>query len=115
MNGRSFRGIDGVLGNLISSPTQSMDSANETVQQAKTRVPSAPVARRATANGCSAVQGARRGRPLGRQGDTRCRKEKVTLRISSELAAEYRDWSWEARCSLSALVEKALAEYSRGR
>ena len=115
MNGKLLRGIDGVLGNLISSPTQNMDNANETVQQAKTPFPSAPVARRATASCCSAVQGARRGRPLGRQRDARCPKEKVTLRISSQLATEYRDWSWEARCSLSALVEKALAKYSRRR
>ena len=39
--------------------------------------------------------GARRGRPLG----THCRegtpKEKVTFRISSDLAGVYRNWSWE--------------------
>ena len=58
MNGKSLRGINGVLEHLISAPTQNMDSANETVQQAKTPFPSAPIPRRATANGCSAVQGA---------------------------------------------------------
>lgn len=115
MNGKSLRGIDGVLGNLISSPIQNMADAHKTTQQTKPRVPSIPVVQRATANGCSAPQGARRGRPLGRPCDVRRPKEKVTLRISSELATEYRDWSWEARCSLSALVEKALADYSRGR
>ncbi len=33
------------------------------------------------------------------------------FRISSEFAAAYRNWSWEARCSLSTLVERALQEY----
>ncbi len=115
MNGEYLRGIDGVLRNLISSPIQNTSNANVTVQQAKTPLPSGPVAQRATASRCSAVQGARRGRPFGRQRDVRCPKEKVTLWISSELATEYRDWSWEARCSLSALAEKALADYSRYR
>ena len=56
---------------------------------------------------------ARRGRPLSPRGCQGGRKEKVTFRISCELATSYRDWSWEARCSLSALVEKALREYHR--
>ncbi len=34
-----------------------------------------------------------------------------TLRIARDLIAEYRDWSWEARCQLSELVERALATY----
>ena len=38
-------------------------------------------------------------------------KEKVTLRISTALIAEYRDWSWEARMQLSRLVERALLHF----
>jgi hypothetical protein len=34
-------------------------------------------------------------------------REKVTLRIPSDLIAEYQDWSWEARCQLSELVTRA--------
>ena len=56
---------------------------------------------------------ARRGRPLGPHGCQGGPKEKITFRISYELATAYRDWSWEARCSLSTLVEKALREYHR--
>lgn len=115
MNGKSLCGIDGVLGNLISSPSLKKNAAHKKEQSIKTQSSSVAVVQRATANGYSAMQGARRGRPLGRQCDVPFPKEKVTLRISSELATEYRDWSWEARCSLSGLVEKALAEYSRRR
>jgi len=115
MNGKSLRGIDGVLGDLLSPPPRNVDGANETSQQTEPPFPSAPVSRRVTVSDSSCLRGARRGRPLGRQRGVRCPREKVTLRISSTLASEYRDWSWEARCSLSALVEKALVEYSRRR
>jgi len=58
-------------------------------------------------------QGARLGRPPGKPDRARSTKEKVTLRISSSLIAEYRDRSWEARCSFSGLVERAMIEYRR--
>ena len=38
-------------------------------------------------------------------------KEKVTVGISSTLIADYREWTWEARCQLRHLVERALADY----
>ena len=54
---------------------------------------------------------ARRGRPIGRHTGTPFKTEKITLRISRHLAADYRDWSWDARCNLSHLVERALEDY----
>ena len=115
MSGKSLRGIDGVLGHLISSPNQDTAEVPKNAQQAKASSPSIAVVQRATANGYSAVQGARRGRPFGRRRGERSPKEKITLRISSKLATEYRDWSWEVRCSFSGLVEKALVDYFRRR
>ena len=54
----------------------------------------------------------RRGRPPGN--DTASSpKEKVTVWITSTLIADYREWTWEARCQLSHLVERALADYRR--
>ena len=50
---------------------------------------------------------ARRGRPSGKAAAATC-KEKVTVRITTDLIAAYRDWSWEARSQLSHLVEQAL-------
>jgi hypothetical protein len=53
---------------------------------------------------------ARRGRPPGKAIVAAC-KEKLTVRIATDLIATYRDWSWEARAQLSHLVEQALKDY----
>ena len=53
---------------------------------------------------------ARRGRPSGKA-VAAAPKEKVTVRIATDLIATYRDWSWEARSQLSHLVEQALTDY----
>jgi len=57
----------------------------------------------------------RLGRPPGKQPINRRPKEKATLRIDTELMADYRDWSWDERCQLGELVERALADYRRRR
>ena len=95
MTGKRLPGIDGVLGNLISSSSQKTARSPNIDRQPKHENP----------------QGARLGRPPGKSGDGRSPKEKATFRISSDLIAEYRDRSWEARCTLSGLVEKAMIEY----
>lgn len=53
---------------------------------------------------------ARRGRPPGKAAAAAPR-EKLTVRITTELIANYRDWSWQARSQLSHLVEQALKDY----
>jgi len=53
---------------------------------------------------------ARRGRPPGKTAAAAPR-EKFTVRIATELIANYRDWSWQARSQLSHLVEQALKDY----
>ena len=97
MTGKRLQGIDGVLGNLISAPSRKTDRCPNVVRQPKHEN----------------SQGARLGRPLGKSGDARSTKEKATLWIPSSLIAEYRDRSWEVRCSLSGLVERAMIEYRR--
>jgi hypothetical protein len=58
-------------------------------------------------------ESSRRGRPPGsRQASTP--KEKVTVWIKSSLIGSYRDWTWQERCQLSHLVERALAEDAVG-
>ncbi|KAL8931196.1 MAG: hypothetical protein Q9211_007153 [Gyalolechia sp. 1 TL-2023] len=58
--------------------------------------------------------GARRGRPPGPRVAEVVDKEKVTLRLSAELMALYRDWSWDERCvvdqGVGNLVREADAE-----
>ena len=97
MTGKHIQGIDGVLGNLISATSQETGRRPNAARQPRHDNP----------------QGARLGRPPGTPGNARSTKEKATLRISSSLIAEYRDRSWEARCSLSGLVERAMIEYRR--
>ena len=58
---------------------------------------------------------ARLGRSLGGTDRHTWPKEELILRLPSDLIAEYRDWSWEARCQLSELVERALATYRESR
>jgi uncharacterized protein (DUF4415 family) len=56
---------------------------------------------------------ARRGRPLGKGSERKEPKEKLTVWLDAQLIADYRDWSWEARCQLSSLVENALIEHRK--
>ena len=108
MASKTISSISGVLGELISPvppPTESSQSSQLAIerQEAKspgTAQPTPPRPRRA-----------RLGRPPGKTTRHGGPKEKVTLRIPSSLIAEYRDWSWEARCQLSELVERALVAY----
>ena len=97
-------GISGVLGELISKEPEGTEP--EPKKQ--------PRASRQKADATGTPSGpcrARLGRPPGSTSRQAGPKEKVTLRIPSDLIAEYRDWSWEARCQISELVEKALTAY----
>jgi hypothetical protein len=106
---KTIGGISGVLGDLISSaPTPA----------ALPRLEESPAGgRKASPLDTPNPLPTPRLRParLGRPSDSGPRptgpKEKVTLRLTSHLIAEYRDWSWEARCQLSGLVERALITY----
>jgi len=61
----------------------------------------------------SNATGARRGRPLGKYSISSTPKQKVTLLLTTNLIAAYRDWSWDARCPLSALVQQAMEDYQK--
>ena len=112
MASKTISGISGVLEELISPappPTESSQSSQLPIERQEAKLagaaqPTPPRPRRA-----------RLGRPPGKTTRHRGSKEKVTLRIPSNLIAEYRDWSWEARCQLSELVERALAAYGESR
>jgi uncharacterized protein (DUF4415 family) len=113
MAGKTISGIGGVLGDLISpavtpaaSPRLEQPPAGDR-KAGNTGTPKPPAASR--------PRRARLGRPLESSLRPTDRKEKVTLRVSSDLIAEYRNWSWEARCQLSELVERALRTYLESR
>ena len=110
MTDKRLQGIDGVLGNLISARYQATDRRLNVAQEDHRS--SKPLLAELQPKHVNS-QSARLGRPPGKPGDGRSPKEKATVRISSSLIAEYRDRSWEARCSLSGLVERAMIEYQR--
>ena len=106
------RGIDGVLQTLLEKPIGVAEESRGDLGNTRR------LDLECNATGASAgkqaskrlpVQ-ARRGRPPTSLA-TASAKQKVTVRIRSELIQSYRDWSWEARSSLSCLVERALIEY----
>lgn len=97
MTGKKMPGINGVLSHLLTSV--------EPVKQE----PRAPTARAAKSKNAHA----RLGRPLNGHTSPPADRDKLTVRISREIIADYRDRSWDARCSLSSLVETALSEYRR--
>ena len=104
--------ISGVLGELISpepenkgaTPKESLAPRQRIHEVVTPETPPAPRRPRA-----------RVGRPPASNALPTSSKEKVTLRIPSDLIAEYRDWSWEARCQLGELVERALTARRRRR
>jgi hypothetical protein len=105
MNAGHIRGITGLLDGILSPQEPAADSHNANQPRKSTpaeQIGTTPVLPPATA--------VRRGRPPGNAAVV-APKEKVTVRITSSLIAHYRDWTWEARCQMSHLVERALADY----
>lgn len=110
MNKRA-NGIAGLLDGILSGVNQSL---TPTGMPPSAAAPFPTAADRPVDNPDPPRQtGSRRGRPLGKSTSPTPPKEKVTLLLSSSLAELYRDWSWEARCQFSHLVERALVDYSR--
>lgn len=109
---KTIGGISGVLGELISpTPTSQVSPQNEQPSVANREPEPAGIPEPTPPRPCRA----RLGRPPGNTDRHTGPKEKVTLRIPRDLIADYRDWSWEARCQLSELVERALASYRQSR
>ncbi len=103
-------GISGVLEELVSPEPKPQKAASRKQPPAlPKKIDSGATSKPRVASS----QRARLGRPPGNAGQATGPKEKVTLRIPSELIAEYRDWSWEARCQLSELVERALNDFRK--
>ena len=103
MTASQVRGITGLLDGILS-PAQSTRIERQLVPQP----PSSP--RNDEPLTAAATIAVRRGRPPGK-GQASTPKEKVTVWIKSSLIGSYRDWTWQERCQLSHLVERALTDY----
>lgn len=109
--GKPIGGINGVIQGLISSE-EHRDIIPE--NELPSTVPQdAPDSSSASWSHLPQPRKSRLGRPPACHNRLDAPREKVTLRIRSDLIAEYRDWSWEARCQLSELVERSLLCYRR--
>ena len=103
---KKLAGIQGILGTYVTSPDHA-----QSVSDAKQGAQSPDPDERRPEKQRASRKPARLGRPSGKAKGISSRKEKATLRIEAELMADYRDWSWEERCQLGELVERALADY----
>jgi uncharacterized protein (DUF4415 family) len=104
-------GIGGILDGILTSATSTPSKAasNPAIKSPKSDTHHANEPEKA-----KRIR-ARRGRPLGTGRERKEPKEKVTVWLDAKLIAQYRDWSWEARSQLSALVEDALTDYRKRR
>ena len=111
MSKRTLGGIHNVLDGLLSpaGPPSVLPKAESPKPVKKHH---AQIAKTIAAETQPRMSGARRGRPLGKTTATEP-KSKVTLWLRESLVESYRDWSWEARCQFSHLVERAMADYCR--
>jgi hypothetical protein len=105
---KNLGGITGVLGELISPPATAY--ATPPPAALPTFTPKAHPSEK-NAKCRTTTTHSRLGRPPGRRAGVERPKEKITVRIDAELIAAYRDWSWEARCQVGELVERALRQF----
>jgi hypothetical protein len=108
MNTPKIRGITGLLDEILSPAGQTAAG----IGQAHQLTNNPPIGQSAVASARQLPITVRRGRPPGKA-NAALPKEKVTVWITASLIADYREWTWEARCQLSNLVERALADYRR--
>jgi hypothetical protein len=108
---QQLKGVGGVLEGLISPDL--LVAKPEVILDRREKSTSVPAG---DAEGPKPHQhGARRGRPPGTRAGEELVREKTTLRLDKRLMDEYRDWSWEERCQLGELVERALNHYRKQR
>jgi len=112
---KKLTGVGGVLGNLISENAPATQTA-VIEGQPETSTKALPPDSSVEAEGSmTRTHGTRLGRPPGQKTGEGAPKEKATLRLDKRLMDEYRDWSWEERCQLGELVERALVAYRKQR
>ena len=114
---KPLKGVGGVLGSLISpeADVTSPEPPPEPTQTEPLHRPEATAPGGKPRTHTQPRPQARRGRPPGKKAGEGGDKEKVTLRLNKELMDEYRDWSWDERCQLGELVERALNQYRQRR
>jgi uncharacterized protein (DUF4415 family) len=111
MSNAKTTGIGGILDGLLSTAHGSQ-ATMKTIPSEK--LPEARSSNTDTPAKTPRIM-ARKGRPPGKGRERKEPKEKMTVWLNADLIAQYRDWSWDARCQLSTLVEEALIAYRNRR
>jgi hypothetical protein len=106
MSAPQVRGIVGLLDGILSPGQQAVTNSPKASYPMSKR----PVGEPSLLSTAPFPVPVKRGRPPGKR-RAASPKEKVTLRIASSLIALYRDWTWEARCQLSTLIQLAMEDY----
>lgn len=94
-------GVAGVLSGLVSAPPAVVDQQPRRDTPDREHRPKSNTSKRKT----------RLGRPPGPRAIDRRPKTKATLWITAAVLDEYHDWTWDERCQLGELVERALVHY----
>lgn len=107
------KGIGGIIDQIVGGD----DLVPPRYPSAGSAVPTKQTLTRRQAGDPERRMTARRGRPLGsvQQSAPREPKAKVTVWIRQRLIDQYRDWSWDARCPLSTLMQQAMEDYQNRR
>lgn len=115
---KAIGGVKGVLGELLSNEPEAAatrQAPKQVNRPARKEQPASPqtVEEHEGSKPEPERLSSRRGRPLGRKPGTMPLKQKTSVWLSASLIARYREWSWEDRCNLGELIERALVEYRR--
>src|SRR5688572_9797445 len=107
MEGRTDTGVKGYFNDFgKAAPVKA-----KPVQVEPPKAPAATPTPAKTTVGNVEKARARVGRPPGVTSRTRPQKGRATMYVNQALLDYYRDWSWDARCSLGELIERAMVKY----
>jgi hypothetical protein len=114
MDGRTDTGVKGFFSEYgKATPMKAKPVQVEQPAEPVTKPATVPV--KTTATKKRQRVRARTGRPPGVASGTRSYKIKASMHVSAELIDYYRDWSWDARCTLGELIERAMVAYKSSR
>lgn len=114
MEGRTDTGVKGFFSDYAKGRPVKATPLQVEQPKVEARTPPAERPKRSSSAKTEKIK-ARVGRPPGVANGSRAQKEKATMHINAALLDFYRDWSWEARCNLGELIERAMIAYKARR
>jgi hypothetical protein len=106
-------GLKGVLGDFLSPGRASKPKARQKPSAPSASREGSQPARPELPKGENAAIPARTGRPPGKRPKNQRVRSKTSIWVTADVMSRYRDWSWEERCHLGELIERALVDYEK--